>query len=73
MAVKTEEEKIAELNQKIDQLKARKRAIQNRAKAEERKKRTHRLIQVGAIVESIYGEITDLKAFEEFVRSRKEQ
>lgn len=61
---KTTEERIAELEEKQKQLKAQKRALMNRAKAEERKKRTHRLIQVGAIVEKYLGTIEDLDEFE---------
>lgn len=61
---KTTEERIAELEEKQKQLKAQKRALMNRAKVEERKKRTHRLIQVGAIVEKYLGTIEDLDEFE---------
>lgn len=61
------EERIAELDKKLDQIKAQKRALQNRAKAEERKARTKRLIQIGAEVEAFCGEITDLEAFKKYL------
>ena len=62
------EERIAELDKKLDQIKAQKRALQNRAKAEERKARTKRLIQIGAEVEHYAGcEITDLEAFKKYL------
>lgn len=44
--------KIDELDKKIEQLKARKQALIAREKEQERKERTRRLIQIGAIVES---------------------
>lgn len=62
------EERIAELDKKLDQIKAQKRALQNRAKAEERKARTKRLIQIGAEVEHYAGcEITNLEAFKKYL------
>lgn len=68
MATRTPEERLAELDEKMNQLKAQKRALQNRAKAEERKKRTRRLIEVGATVEKYAGEITDLGGFDAYVK-----
>lgn len=52
MATKNPEERLAELDKKLDQIKAQKRALQNRAKTEERKARTKRLIEIGATLES---------------------
>jgi hypothetical protein len=68
MATRSPEERLAELDEKMNQIKAQKRALQNRAKAEERKKRTHRLIEVGGVVEKYVGEITDLIAFDKYIQ-----
>lgn len=57
---KSEQEKLADLAQKIEQLQARKSALEKKVKADERKRRTKRLIEIGAIVEAYTGEITDL-------------
>lgn len=54
MAVKAGEEKIQELDTKINQLVMRKQRLENRMKEQERKKRTRRLIQVGAIFEKYF-------------------
>lgn len=59
---KSDQEKLADLTQKIEQLQARKTALEKKVKADERKRRTKRLIEIGAIVEAYTGEITDLNA-----------
>jgi len=59
---KSEQEKLADLAQKIEQLQARKSALEKKIKADERKRRTKRLIEIGATVEAYAGEITDLNA-----------
>ena len=46
-------EKIDNIEEKINQLKAQKQAILAREKEKERKARTRRLIQIGAIIESM--------------------
>ena len=61
------EERIAELDKKIEQIKAQKKAILQREKQAERKARTKRLIQIGAEVEAVCGEITDLEAFKDYL------
>ena len=61
------EERIAELDKKIEQNKAQKKAILQREKQAERKARTKRLIQIGAEVEAVCGEITDLEAFKDYL------
>lgn len=48
-----EQTKIDKLELKINQLKAQKQAILAREKDKERKARTRRLIQIGAIIENI--------------------
>lgn len=67
MATRSTEERLAELDRKIDNIKAQKRALQARANKEERAKRNHRLIQIGAEVEKYCGTITDLEAWAKYV------
>ncbi len=55
---KTYEEKIAEKVKKRDQLNQQIKALEKRSAAEERKKRTRRLIELGGIVESVLGRAT---------------
>lgn len=52
---KSAEEQIRELERRRDQLNARMRRIRARESAKERKARAHRLIEVGALVESAVG------------------
>lgn len=58
MAAKSIDEKIAEIKNKQEQLKAQERALKKRQTSEERKKRTKRLIELGGIVESVLGRPT---------------
>lgn len=48
---KTDEQKLQELEKKLSQLQAQKKAIEKRANEKERKERTRRLIQNGALAE----------------------
>jgi hypothetical protein len=48
------EEKLAELNKKMEQLKAQKQRVQALLNQKERKERTRRLIQMGAIFEKYF-------------------
>lgn len=48
--------KIDELQRKIEQLEARKKALLAREKDQERKQRTQRLIRTGAVYEKYFGE-----------------
>ena len=50
---------VRKLEEKMEQLKARKQQIESRLKEKERKERTHRLIQIGAIFEK-YFDIADV-------------
>jgi len=60
MSARSYEERIAELQKRRNQLKEQEKDLQRRAKADERKKRTRRLIEIGATVESVLGrEFTD--------------
>lgn len=45
--------KLLDIEEKIKQLKAQKQAIINKEKEKERKARTKRLIQIGAIIDSM--------------------
>ena len=77
----TEDEQIARINKQIAKfdemqkaLAARKRAAKARGSAKERQARAHRLIQIGAIVEAVFGDPISgdlmLKAFEKFLRDQ---
>ena len=50
---KSSEERIAELDKRIEQIKAQKKAIIQREKQAERKARTKRLIEIGGAAESV--------------------
>lgn len=54
------EEQLAELDKKMEQLKAKKQQIQTKISQKERKERTRRLIQIGAIFEKQFPKLMDL-------------
>lgn len=54
MTKKTEQERIEELEEKMKKMKAKKQQLEARMKEKERKARTKRLIQVGAIFEKYF-------------------
>ncbi|MEK5105100.1 hypothetical protein MKX83_24470 [Cytobacillus sp. FSL M8-0252] len=54
MSRKTDEERLKELEQKMEQIKAKKQQVASRIQQKERKERTRRLIQVGAIFEKYF-------------------
>ena len=58
MATRSYDERIKELTTKVEQLKAQERDLKKRQAADERKKRTRRLIELGGIVESVLGRPT---------------
>lgn len=60
--------KLEDIEKRIAQLQAQKKAIIAKDKAKERKERNHRLIQVGALVEKYSGDINNLEAFEEYLK-----
>lgn len=64
---KSDQEKLADLTKKIEQLQARKAELAKRVKADERKRRTKRLIEIGATVEAYVGEITDIIALKKYL------
>ncbi len=53
MARNTTDERIADLEKKIDQLETRKQVLEARAKEQARKKRTRELIQIGGIMANL--------------------
>lgn len=53
MSAKNEEQRISELADKIKKLEAQKKQLEAKAKDKERKERTRRLIQIGAIMDSM--------------------
>ncbi|WP_456275076.1 hypothetical protein [Bacillus sp. AK031] len=54
MARKTDEERLRELEEKMEKIKAKKQQVASRLQQKERKERTRRLIQVGAIFEKYF-------------------
>lgn len=52
--------KLSDIDEKIKQLKAQKQAIINKEKEKERKARTRRLIEIGAIIDSLGIDSVDL-------------
>lgn len=60
-------EKIEKIEQRIEQLKNQKKAIVQREKEKERKERTRRLIQMGALTEKYLG-ITEVEELEEWLK-----
>ena len=83
--MKSYEERIAELDAKreqkekeLAQLKAKQKKLQQQQKALERKARTKRLIETGAIIESVLGrpveqeDIEPIKQLIEYYRNKKQ-
>lgn len=64
---KTKEQQLADIETKLEQLKAQKKAIQQKQKQEQRKARTKHLIEVGALVEKYCGTITDMNKFSKYL------
>ena len=74
MARKTYDERIEELEKRQEQLKAQERQLKKRQSAEERKRRTKRLIEMGAIIESVLGRPTtdeDKDRLQTFLRKQE--
>ena len=70
MARKTDQERLQELEEKMEQIKKKKQQLANRLQVKERKDRTRRLIEVGAIFEK-YFEIEDQEEAEKIAISLK--
>ena len=58
-----EKQRLAKLTEKMEQMKAQKQDILTREKARQRKERTHRLIQLGALSEK-YFDVKDIRPAE---------
>ncbi len=74
MAKRTVEERINDVEEQMEQLKAKQRALKKQQSEAERKKRTKRLIEMGAIVESVLGRATtddDKKRLEDFLKMQE--
>lgn len=54
MGRKTDQERLQELEEKMEQIKKKKQQLANRLQVKERKERTRRLIEVGAIFEKYF-------------------
>lgn len=73
---RTSEEQLADIQKKIEQLKAKEKQIKARHSQEERKARTKRLIEVGATVESVLGrsiEKEDLPKLKSFLENQEQR
>lgn len=65
---RTSNERLAEINKKIEQMQAQAKAVEQKIKADERKKRTKRLIAIGAEVEHYAAcEIVDMDALKKYL------
>lgn len=53
MAIKTEEQRIEALSEKIKKLEMQKKQLETRTKDKERKERTRKLIQIGGILSTL--------------------
>lgn len=70
------DERIAKLQEKQKQLKAQEKALKAKQSAEERKKRTKRLIEIGATVENVLGrpiEQSDLPKLKDFLEQQEKR
>lgn len=54
MAKKTDQERLQEIEEQMEKMKARKQQVESRMKEKERKARTKRLIETGAIFEKYF-------------------
>ena len=68
-------ERLKKIEEQMEKLKARKQAILNRDRVQERKARTHRLVQAGAVIEKYFGIMTieELTAWAESIKSQQAQ
>lgn len=60
MATKNDEQKLLDVSEKIKRLESEKKALITKVKTKERKERTRRLIQIGAIMDSMSMNNTEL-------------
>ena len=74
MTRRTYGERIEELEKRQEQLKAQERQLKKRQSAEERKRRTKRMIEMGAIIESVLGRPAtddDKERLQDFLRKQE--
>ena len=74
MTRRTYDERIEELEKRQEQLKAQERQLKKRQSAEERKRRTKRMIEMGAIIESVLGRPAtddDKERLQDFLRKQE--
>lgn len=64
----TPEQKLANLNQRLENLIERKKKLKATIKDNARKERTRHLIEIGATVETYAGKITDLAALKQYLQ-----
>lgn len=70
------DERILELQEKQKQLKAQEKSLKNKQSQSERKARTKRLIEIGAVVESVLGkpiEKEDLPKLKSFIEIQEQR
>lgn len=67
------EQRLADLDKKMEQLKAQRQRVQAQVSQKERKERTRRLIQVGAIFEKQYPDMAEMELDQvnEFARTTR--
>lgn len=79
MARKTDDERLLELEEQLEKIRVKKQQVANRIKEKERKERTRRLIQVGAIFEKYFDIVGEEEAeqvalgFKDAVHKHKSQ
>ena len=66
-------ERLKKIEDQMAKLKAQKQAILNRDRVQERKARTHRLVQAGAVIEKYFGIMTieELTAWAENIKAQE--
>lgn len=73
---KTDEQRLLELKKQMEQLKAKEKIIKTRQSEKQRKARTKRLIEIGAVVESVLGrpiEKEDLPKLKKFLEEQEDR
>jgi predicted aconitase len=68
MARKTEEERLKEIQEKMEQLRVKEQQLKAKVSQKERKERTRRLIQIGAVFEKWF-ELASIEEAEEVAQA----
>lgn len=66
---KTYEERVEDLEQRITQMQTLRKELIAKQKVQDRKNRTHRLIQIGAVMEEGFGEEIDPEIFAAYLKT----